>query len=67
MAYGGQKLIKQKNSPKRASDFIFDILSVNPDFGKDDPGIGANIISIAANPLQQNIPLNALLAKLGRL
>ena len=66
MAYGGQKLIKQKNSPKRASDFIFEILSVNPDFGKDDPVISANIAAIAANSLQPNIPLNTLLVKLGR-
>jgi tetratricopeptide (TPR) repeat protein len=66
MAYGGQKIIKQKNSPKRASDFIFEILNVNPDFGKDDPRISANISAIAANPLQPNIPLNTLLAKLGR-
>lgn len=66
MAYGGQKIIKQKNSPKRASDFIFEILNANPDFGKDDPRISANISAIAANPLQPNIPLNTLLAKLGR-
>lgn len=66
MAYGGQKIIKLKNSPKRASDFIFEILNVNPDFGKDDPGISANISAIAANPLQPNIPLNTLLTKLGR-
>ena len=66
MAYGGQKLIKQKNSPKRASDFIFEILNANPDFGKDDPRISANISAIAANHLQPNIPLTTLLAKLGR-
>lgn len=67
VGYGNQKMIKQKNSPKRASDYIFEILSVNPDFGKDDPNINANIIAIAGNPLQQNIPLNSLLTKLGRL
>jgi len=67
VAYANQKMIKQKNSPKRASDYIFEILSVNPDFGKDDPNINANIIAIAGNPLQPNISLNSLLTKLGRL
>ncbi|WP_043810812.1 tetratricopeptide repeat protein [Desulfomicrobium baculatum] len=67
IAHGKLKMIKQKNSPKRASDYIFEILSVNPDFGKDDPSINENIISIASNPLQQNNALSALLFKLGRL
>ena len=65
-AFGHQKMIKQKNTSKRASDYIFDILSVNPDFGRDDPNITANIEAIAANPLQQNIQLASLLARLGR-
>ena len=66
IAHGQTRMIKQKNTSKRASDYIFDILSVNPDFGKDDPAIAANIEAIAENPLQQNIQLNTLLAKLGR-
>jgi tetratricopeptide (TPR) repeat protein len=66
IAHGQSKMIRHRNSPKRASDYIFDILSVNPDFGKDDPAIAANIEAIAANPLQQNIQLATLLAKLGR-
>jgi tetratricopeptide (TPR) repeat protein len=66
-AYGEQKMIKQKNRSKRASDYIFDILEVNPDFGKDDPNVTANIAAIAANPLQQNIPLATLLSRLGRM
>jgi len=67
LAHGKLKIIKQKNSSKRASDYIFEILSVKPDFGKDDPSINENIIAIASNPLQQNNPLSVLLAKLGRL
>ena len=67
IAHGKLKMIKQKNSSKRASDFILDILSVNPDFGKNDPSINENIIAIASNPLQQNNPLSALLTRLGRL
>jgi tetratricopeptide (TPR) repeat protein len=67
IAHGKLKIIKHKNSSKRASDYIFEILSVNPDFGKDDPSINENIIAIASNPLQQNNPLSALLTRLGRL
>ena len=66
-AYADKKMIKQRHSSKRASDYLLDILEVNPDFGKDDPNIIANIEAIAANPLQQNIQLTALLAKLGRM
>lgn len=66
-AYGDQKMIKQKHKSKRASDYLLEILDVNPDFGKDDPNVSANIIAIATNPLQQNIPLTVLLTKLGRL
>jgi tetratricopeptide (TPR) repeat protein len=67
IAHGQTKMIKQRNTPKRASDYLLDILNVNPDFGKDDPNIVANIDAIAANPLQQNIQLTALLTKLGRI
>jgi len=67
LAYGNQKIIKQKNSPKRASDYILEILNLNPDFGKDDPKINENIVAIASNPLQQNIPLTTLLTRLERL
>lgn len=66
-AYGDQKMIKQKHTSKRASDYILEILSVNPDFGKDDPTVAANIMAIATNPLQQNIPLTTLLTRLGRM
>ena len=54
-------------SPKRASDYILEILNLNPDFGKDDPKINENIVAIASNPLQQNIPLTTLLTRLERL
>lgn len=66
-AYGDQKMIKQKHMSKRASDYILELLSVNPDYGRDDPNVSANIAAIAANPLQQNIPLTSLLTKLGRM
>ncbi|GAB6112895.1 hypothetical protein [Desulfomicrobium salsuginis] len=65
-AYGDRKMIRQRHTSKRASDYILEILSVNPDFGKDDPVVSANITAIATNPLQQNIPLATLLVKLGR-
>jgi tetratricopeptide (TPR) repeat protein len=66
-AYGDQRMIRQKNRSKRASDYILDIFSLNPDFGRDDPNVTANIAAIAANPLQQNIQLTTLLARLGRM
>ncbi len=62
-AHGHEKMIRQRNSSKRASDYIVDILSVCPEFGKDDPKIMENIEAIASNPLQQNVQLATLLAR----
>lgn len=49
-----KRIIKKKNGPKRASDVVLEILSMCPDFGKDNKQINSNIIAIASNPLQPN-------------
>jgi tetratricopeptide (TPR) repeat protein len=66
LAHGHEKMIRVRNGSRRACDYILEILSRNPDFGKDAPVVMANIGRIADNPLQQSVQLSTLLSRLGR-